>query len=101
MLNRANNYVTSEEDTRALQFAYLSLFGLKEPVFTEHHLLLCEEKTLLLLRSDATKLEQKIKPLILHESTRGLASDGNAIFQVSFEVGARTKPAFFSIVMLC
>jgi hypothetical protein len=63
----------------------LSIFGLKEPVFTNHHLSLCENKTLLLLRSDATKDKQTVKPLLLHDSI-GEDSDGNAIFNVSFEV---------------
>ena len=51
VIERAKNYVHNAGMHRAMQFAYQSIFGNKEPVYSDYHLSLCDPKTLLMLRS--------------------------------------------------
>ena len=57
VIERAKNYVHNAGKQRAMQFAYQSIFGNKEPVYSDYHLSLCDPKTLLILRSDS---QQKV-----------------------------------------
>ena len=66
MIERATKYIIPKEDVRAMQFCYLCSFGLKEPIFTEEHLSLCDDNILLILRTE----EEEI-PLFLHKSRKG------------------------------
>ena len=58
--------MTPEEEVRLLHFPYLCSFGLKEPVFSEAHLMLCDDNTLLLLRTDNDDML-----MLLHKARRG------------------------------
>ena len=52
VLARARNYLHSLDNHRAMQYAYLCVFGLKEPIYSAYHLALCDPKTLLMVRSE-------------------------------------------------
>ena len=78
MIERAKKYKHSTENPRAMQFAYQSIFGVKEPVYSGYHLSLCDPKTLLMLRSDSQQ-----KMLLLHNA---LVEDNKFKFEVSIEV---------------
>ena len=65
VIERTRKYIIPKEDVRAMQFCYLCSFGLKEPIFTEEHLTLCDDDTLLILRT-----EEK-KSIFLHKSRKG------------------------------
>ena len=80
MIERAKNYLHSTENPRAMQFAYQSIFGIKEPVYSDYHLSLCEPKTLLILRSDSQQ-----KMLLLHKALATRVDD-ELKFEVSIEV---------------
>ena len=69
-------YTIPKKEVRAMHFAYICVFGMKEPIFSEHHLSLCDDMTLLLLRKD-----DECKPLLLHKVRQGK-------FYVSLEVGS-------------
>ena len=57
VLERAMTYKVPRKEVRALHFAYTCAFGLKEPIFSEEHLSLCDDQTLLLLKTeDDTKV---------------------------------------------
>jgi len=61
IMERALAYKVPAQEVRSLQFAYLCAFGLKEPVYSAEHLSLCDDKTLLMLR---TETEEKMVLLI-------------------------------------
>ena len=64
VLQRAKAYRLPEEgQAKPLHFAYVSAFGLKEPIYSKEHLSLCEKNTLLLVRNEVR--EEKL--LILAE----------------------------------
>ena len=65
MIERAKKYIIPKEDVRAMQLYYLCSFGLKEPIYTEEHLTLCDDDTLLILRTEEND------PLFLHKSRKG------------------------------
>ena len=67
VVDRAKSYVHDAKNHRAMQFAYKSIFGSKEPVYSDYHLSLCDPKTLLMLRSDS---QQKVL-LLKHVWTDG------------------------------
>ena len=75
---RANTYVHSLDDHRAMHFAYLCIFGHKEPIYSSYHLSLCDPKTLLMLRNEST-----LKFILLQQVLNG--GDG-VTFEVSFQV---------------
>ena len=78
VIERAKHYLHSTEDARAMQYAYLCIFGLKEPVYSDYHLSLCDPKTLLMLRS-----EDEQKMLLLHGV---FADEDDWKFEVTIEV---------------
>ena len=65
ILERAAVYKVPGAETRALHFAYVCTFGLKEPVFGSEYLTLCDDGTLLLLRTDDDEI-----PLLLHKARK-------------------------------
>ena len=67
-------YKIPKDDARAMHFAFVSTFGMKEPIFSGEHLSLCEDMTLLLLKRGDDGI-----PLLLHT-----AKDGK--FSISFGV---------------
>ena len=75
---RANNYIHNLDNHRAMHYAYLCTFGLKEPIYSSYHLSLCDPKTLLMVRSESTS-----KFLLLQKVLKG-AND--TTFEVTFEV---------------
>ena len=78
VVERANNYIHSLENHRAMHYAYLCVFGHKEPIYSSYHLSLCDPKTLLMLRSESTS-----KFLLLQQVLNG--ADG-VTFEVTFQV---------------
>ena len=78
MIDRAKAYMHSTENPRAIQFAYQSIFGTKEPVYTDYHLSLCNPKTLLMIRSDTNQ-----KVLLLQDV---LTDDDGWKFAITLEV---------------
>lgn len=66
ILQRAGFYVIPNKEVRPLHFAYFCVFGVKEPVFSEDHLSLCNDKTLLLLRT-----EEEDTLVLLHKAREG------------------------------
>ena len=74
MVARAKEYKIPEKDVHVMHFAFTCTFGAKEPIFSEHHLSLCEENSLLLLRSENESMH-----MLLHKVE-------NEIFYISFEV---------------
>ena len=59
-----------------MHFAYQCIFGLKEPIFSEEHLRLCDDNALIELKSD---IPPYCVPIWLRKSRKGL-------FHVSFQV---------------
>ena len=78
VVERANNYIHSLDNHRAMHYAYLCIFGHKEPIYSSYHLSLCDPKTLLMLRSDSTS-----KFLLLQQV---LNDADDVTFEVTFEV---------------
>ena len=76
VVERAKEYVTPQAHTyfRPMKFAYFGITGLKEPIFSDHQLALCDNNTLLLLRN-----EEVLVPMLLHRVDK----EG---FHVSFKV---------------
>ena len=74
VLDRAREYTIPHTIFRPMQFAYFGISGIKEPIFSELHLALCEDFTLLLLRKESVSI-----PIILHRVEKDK-------FYVSFEV---------------
>ena len=74
VVDRAREYTIPHTIFRPMQFAYFCTTGLKEPIFSEHHLALCDEFTLLLLRNEGVFI-----PILLHRVEKEK-------FYVSFEV---------------
>ena len=66
-----------------MQFAYQSIFGIKEPVYSDYHLSLCDPKTLLMLRS-----EDEQKMLLLHGV---FADEDDWKFEVTIEVSIQLQ----------
>jgi len=66
ILQRAGFYLLPKTEVRPLHFAYFCVFGVKEPVFSEDHLSLCNDKTLLLLRT-----EEEDTLVLLHKAREG------------------------------
>ena len=73
VIERAKEYVIPH-NFRPMKFAYFGISGLKEPVFSEHQLALCNSQTLLLLRND-----EVVIPILLHRVDK-------TTFFVSFKV---------------
>ena len=73
VIERAKEYIIPRK-FRPMKFAYFGISGLKEPVFSEHQLALCNSQTLLLIRN-----EEVVIPILLHRV------DKNSFF-VSFKV---------------
>ena len=67
VIERAKNYIHNAGKHGAMQFAYQSIFGNKEPIYSDYHLSLCDSKTLLILRSDS---QQKVL-LLKHVQENG------------------------------
>ena len=63
VIERAKEYTVPHTgvDFRPMKFAYFGISGLKEPIFSEHHLALCDNNTLLLLKNDEVCI-----PILLH-----------------------------------
>ena len=78
VIERAKSYMHSTENPRAIQFAYQSIFGTKEPVYSDYHLSLCDPKTLLIVRSDTNQ-----KVLLLQDV---ITDDDGWKFAITFEV---------------
>ena len=78
VVDRAKSYVHDAKNHRAMQFAYQSIFGSKEPVYSDYHLSLCDPKTLLMLRSDSQH-----KMLLLQQV---LGEEDDWSFEVTFQV---------------
>ena len=68
----------STENPRAIEFAYQSIFGTKEPVYSDYHLSLCDPRTLLMIRSDNNQ-----KVLLLQDV---MTEDDGWKFAITFEV---------------
>ena len=73
VIERAKEYVIPHS-FRPMKFAYFGISGLKEPIFSDHHLALCDNHTLLLLRN-----EEVVIPILLHRVEKDS-------FLVSFKV---------------
>ena len=65
IMERALAYRIPEQEVRSLHFAYMCAFGLKEPVFSAEHLSLCDNKTLLMLRT-----EEEEKMVLLNKARK-------------------------------
>ena len=78
IIERAKHYLHSTEDARAMQYAYLCVFGLKEPVYSDYHLSLCDPRTLLMIRSDNNQ-----KVLLLQDV---MTEEDGWKFAITFEV---------------
>ena len=78
MIERAKAYMHSTENPRAIEFAYQSIFGTKEPVYSDYHLSLCDPRTLLMIRSDNNQ-----KVLLLQDV---MTEDDGWKFAITFEV---------------
>ena len=76
VVERAKEYIIPQTQAyfRPMKFAYFGISGLKEPIFSEHQLALCDNHTLLLLRN-----EEVLIPMLLHRVDK----EG---FHVSFKV---------------
>ena len=63
VVERAKEYIIPQSQAyfRPMKFAYFGISGLKEPIFSEHQLALCDGHTLLLLRN-----EEVFIPILLH-----------------------------------
>ena len=60
-----------------MRYAYLCVFGLKEPIESSYQLALCDPKTLLMVRNESTE-----KFILFHEADLTLSKP----FKVTFEV---------------
>ena len=76
VVERAKEYIIPQTQAyfRPMKFAYFGISGLKEPIFSEHQLALCDNHTLLVLRN-----EEVLIPMLLHRVDK----EG---FHVSFKV---------------
>ena len=76
IIERAKCYKVPKTEVRPLHFAYQCIFGLKEPIFSEEHLRLCEDNALIEIKSD---IPPYAIPMWLRRSRKGM-------FHVSFQV---------------
>ena len=76
IIEKAKIYKIPKTEVRPLDFAFKCIFGLKEPIFSEEHLRLCDDDALIELKSD---IPPYCVPIWLRKSRKGM-------FHVSLQV---------------